>query len=116
VSPLAGAWSGKIYGKRIASQALIQIESVAIGSPAGRTEYVLFNGLACRGSLNLIEAIESKYTFEEKLIEKGRGYDGGCPITGRLEVTVSGASTVDGRWITADGMATVIQSGALQKR
>ena len=117
---LIGNWSGKILGKRVGSMAHVRIELAVIGMPAGSTEYYLrsiqgFTNLACRGYIKLVGAGGSKYTFEETLTEKGRSHDGGCPIAGRLELTVSAEGVAAGEWISADGKNTLIQSGELQK-
>ena len=117
---LIGNWSGKILGKRVGSMAHVHIELAVVGMPAGRTEYYLrsiqgFTKLACRGYIKLVGAGGSKYTFEETLTEKGGSHDGGCPIAGRLELSVSSDGLAAGEWISADGKNMLIQSGELRK-
>lgn len=118
---LVGHWSGKILGRKIGSMAHVRIELAAIGMPSGSTEYFLrsirgFDNLACRGYLKLVEVAGSRYVFEESLTGRGRGYEGGCPISGTLVLTVTGDGVARGEWSGMDGAETVIQSGELTKQ
>jgi hypothetical protein len=118
---LVGYWSGKILGRKIGSMAHVRIELAAIGMPSGSTEYFLrslrgYDNLACRGYLKLVEVTGSRYVFEESLTERGRGYEGGCPIAGTLVLTVSGDGVARGEWSSVGGAETVIQSGDLAKQ
>jgi hypothetical protein len=118
---LVGRWSGKILGRKIGSMANVKIDLAAIGMPSGSTEYFLrsvrgFDNLACRGYLKLVEVTGSRYVFEESVTERGRGYEGGCPIAGILVLAVSAEGVAAGEWVAADGKQSVIQSGDLARQ
>jgi hypothetical protein len=118
---LVGRWSGRTLGRKIGSMATVQVDIAAVGLPSGSTEYFLrsvsgFDKLACRGYLKLVEASGTRFVFEESVTERGRGHDGGCPIVGRLELSVTGDGVAAVQWIRTDGTQEVIQSGELVRQ
>ena len=92
---ISGVWTGQIRAGVVGSGVSVRMQGGDIGQVVGSSEYS-GSYLYCRGRLRLKESLDSRYVFEEEIVERNERAT--CPGGGQIEMVLSAPEVADVQW------------------